>query len=66
MWMRSVCTVFCYNYTGASSNPELQILFYWLVTILSMPIHAFFIFDGFVWPSVKYGIHVHKKKHWLT
>ena len=66
MWMHSVCVVFCYNHAGTGLNPELRTLFYWLVTVLSMPIHAFFVFDGSVWPSVKHGIHIHKKKHWLT
>ena len=65
-WMHSVCAVFHYNHTGASLNPELRMLFYWLVTVLSMPIHTFFVFDGSVRPSVKHGMHVHKKKHWLT
>ena len=65
-WMHSVCPVFQHNHAGAGSSPELRTLFYRLVAVLSMPIHAFFVFDGCVRPSSKRGAHICRKSHWLV
>ncbi|KAF8125271.1 PIN domain-like protein [Boletus edulis] len=53
VWMHSVCPVFRYNHAGAGANPELCTLFYRLAALLSIPLHAVFIFDGPARPRKK-------------
>ena len=64
--MHSVCLVFRYHHAGAGQNPELRVLFYRLATILAMPAHAFFVFDGPARPQVKQGRQVRGRTHWLA
>lgn len=45
-WMHSVCAVFHTNHAGAGKSPELRTLFFRLVTLLKLPLHAVFVFDG--------------------
>jgi len=53
--------------TRAGENPALQILFYRLCRLLTLPIVPIFIFDGPDRPKVKRGINVKTTKpHWLS
>ncbi|KAF8128272.1 PIN domain-like protein [Boletus edulis] len=66
VWMHSVCPVFRYNHAGAGANPELRTLFYRLAALLSIPLHAVFIFDGPARPREKRQKHVRRPHHWLA
>ncbi|KAF8126597.1 PIN domain-like protein [Boletus edulis] len=66
VWMHSVCPVFRYNHAGAGANPELRTLFYRLAALLSIPLHAVFIFDGPARPCEKRQKHVRRPHHWLA
>ncbi|KAG1855337.1 PIN domain-like protein [Suillus subalutaceus] len=46
LWMHSVCAVFRVNHAGAGKSPELWTLFFRLWTLLKLPLHAVFVFDG--------------------
>ncbi|KAF8797575.1 PIN domain-like protein, partial [Phlegmacium glaucopus] len=52
--------------TQAGENPVLQILFFCLCRLLALPIIPIFVFDGNNRPSVKQGVKVKGKAHWLT
>ncbi|KAF8835306.1 hypothetical protein BDN67DRAFT_1015663 [Paxillus ammoniavirescens] len=65
-WIHSVCAVFRYNHAGAGPHPELCTLFYQLAALLTMPVHAFFVFDGHRQPSTKRRRQTGGKSHWLS
>ena len=53
--------------TRAGENPALQVLFYCLCRLLTLPIIPIFVFDGPDRPKVKRGINVKTTKpHWLS
>ncbi|KAF8816797.1 PIN domain-like protein [Phlegmacium glaucopus] len=52
--------------TQAGENPVLQILFFHLCQLLALPVILIFVFDGNNWPSIKRGVKVKGKAHWLT
>ncbi|KIK32990.1 hypothetical protein CY34DRAFT_100436, partial [Suillus luteus UH-Slu-Lm8-n1] len=65
LWMHSVCAVFQINHAGAGKSPELQTLFFRLWTLLKLPLHAVFIFDGLQHLPDK-GRNIRSSHHWLT
>ena len=64
--MHTVCNVFTYNHAGAGESPEIRTIFYQLVTVLQMLLHAHFVFDGPQRPKLKRGKHVKSAPHFLT
>ncbi|KAG1832588.1 PIN domain-like protein, partial [Suillus subalutaceus] len=64
-WMHSVCAVFRMNHAGAGKSPELRTLFFRLGTLLKLPLHAVFVFDGLRRLPDK-GRKVRSSPHWLT
>ncbi|KAG2110242.1 PIN domain-like protein, partial [Suillus discolor] len=64
-WMHSVCAVFQFNHAGAGKSPELRTLFFRLVTLLKLPLHVVFVFDGLKRLPEK-GRMVRNSPHWLT
>ncbi|KAG1847570.1 PIN domain-like protein, partial [Suillus subluteus] len=64
-WMHSVCAVFQFNHAGAGKSPELRTLFFWLGTLLKLPLHVVFVFDGLKHLPEK-GRMVRNSPHWLT
>ena len=53
--------------TQAGENPALQVIFYRLCRLLTLPIVPIFVFDGPDRPKVKRGINVKTTKpHWLS
>ncbi|KAJ6448836.1 PIN domain-like protein [Mycena sanguinolenta] len=55
------------NYgNGRGNNPQLGVLFYRLVYLLTLPIRVVIIFDGPGRPSIKRGTAVLTNGHWLT
>lgn len=65
LWMHSVCAVFRINHAGAGKSPELRTLFFRLQTLLKLPLHAVFVFDGLERLPDK-GRKVRSSPHWLT
>ncbi|KAG2054558.1 PIN domain-like protein [Suillus hirtellus] len=63
--MHSVCAVFQINHAGAGKSPELRTLFFRLQTLLKLPLHAVFVFDGLERLPDK-GHKVRSSPHWLT
>ncbi|KAG1845308.1 PIN domain-like protein [Suillus subalutaceus] len=63
--MHSVCAVFRMNHAGAGKSPELHTLFFRLGTLLKLPLHAVFVFDGLQRLPDK-GRKVRSSPHWLT
>ncbi|KAG1863922.1 PIN domain-like protein [Suillus tomentosus] len=63
--MHSVCAVFRINHAGAGKSPELRTLFFRLQTLLKLPLHAVFVFDGLERLPDK-GHKVRSSPHWLT
>ncbi|KAG1848955.1 PIN domain-like protein [Suillus subalutaceus] len=63
--MHSVCAVFRVNHAGAGKSPELRTLFFRLRTLLKLPLHAVFVFDGLKRLPDK-GRKVRSSPHWLT
>ncbi|KIM54585.1 hypothetical protein SCLCIDRAFT_136619 [Scleroderma citrinum Foug A] len=66
LWMHTVCNVFTYNHAGAGESPEIQTIFYQLVTILQMLLHAHFVFNGPQRPKLKCRKQVKSAPHFLT
>ena len=64
--MHSVSNVFTYNHAGAGESPEVRTIFYRLVAVSQMLLHAHFIFDGPKRPKLKRGKHVKSAPHWMT
>jgi hypothetical protein len=65
LWMHSVCAVFRINHAGAEKSPELRTLFFQLRTLLKLPLHAVFVFDGLQRLPDK-GRNIRSSHHWLT
>ncbi|KAG1890215.1 PIN domain-like protein [Suillus subluteus] len=63
--MHSVCAVFQFNHAGAGKSPELRTLFFRLGTLLKLPLHVVFVFDGLKRLPEK-GRMVRNSPHWLT
>jgi len=66
LWTHTVCNVFTYNHAGTGESPVIQTIFYRLVTISQMLLHAHFVFDGPQRPKLKHGKHVKSAPHFLT
>ena len=69
IWMNEAQTaISCVKGPGtqAGENPVLQILFFRLCQLLALPVILIFVFDGNDWPSIKRGVKVKTKAHWLT
>ncbi|KAG1887817.1 PIN domain-like protein [Suillus subluteus] len=64
-WMHSVCAVFQFNHAGAGKSPELRTPFFRLGTLLKLPLHVVFVFDGLKRLPEK-GRMVRNSPHWLT
>ncbi|KAG1872924.1 PIN domain-like protein [Suillus subalutaceus] len=64
-WMHSVCAVFQFNHAGAGKSPELRTLFFQLGTLLKLPLHVVFVFNGLKHLPEK-GRMVRNSPHWLT
>jgi hypothetical protein len=64
-WMHSVCAVFQINHAGTGKSSELQILFFQLVILLKLPLHAIFVFNGLNCLPDK-GCKARNSSHWLT
>jgi Holliday junction resolvase YEN1 len=52
--------------TQAGENPVLRLLFFRLCRLSALPVIPIFVFDGNNRPSVKRGVKVKGKAHWLT
>jgi holliday junction resolvase YEN1 len=52
--------------TQIEENPILQVLFFRLCCLLTLPVIPIFVFDGPDRPVEKQGIRVEKQPHWLT
>ena len=52
--------------TQAGENPVLRVLFFRLCRLLALAVIPIFVFDGNERPSIKRGVKVKKKAHWLT
>jgi len=52
--------------TQAGENPVLRILFFHLCWLLALPVVPIFVFDGNDRPSIKRGVKVKTRAHWLT
>jgi holliday junction resolvase YEN1 len=52
--------------TQAGENPVLRLLFFRLCRLSALPVIPIFVFDGNDRPSVKRGVKVKGKAHWLT
>jgi hypothetical protein len=50
---------------ATGQNAVLQLFFWWLVHLLSLPVVAIFIFEGPGRPDFKRGKHVLKLAHWM-
>ena len=66
LWMHSICNVFTYNHAGVGESPEIRTIFYRLVTVSQMLLHAHFVFDSPQRPKLKRGKHVKSAPHFLT
>lgn len=64
-WMHGVCAVFQFNHAGAGKSPELRTLFFRLGTLLKLPLHVLFVFDGLNRLPDK-GRTARHHPHWLT
>ena len=64
--MHVVCGAFTHNHAGAGASPEMRTIFYRLVTVSQMLLHAHFVFDGPRRPKLKRGMHVKSAPHFLT
>ncbi|KAG2028721.1 PIN domain-like protein, partial [Suillus americanus] len=60
-----ICAVFQINHAAAGKSPELRTLFFRLRTLLKLPLHAVFVFDGLGRLPDK-GHKVRSSPHWLT
>jgi Holliday junction resolvase YEN1 len=65
LWMHGICAVFQINHAAAGKSPELRTLFFRLRTLLKLPLHAVFVFDGLGRLPDK-GHKVRSSPHWLT
>jgi Holliday junction resolvase YEN1 len=52
--------------TQAGENSVLRVLFFRLCRLSALPVIPIFVFDGNDRPSVKRGVKVKEKAHWLT
>jgi Holliday junction resolvase YEN1 len=52
--------------TQAGENPVLRLFFFRLCRLSALPVIPIFVFDGNNRPSVKRGVKVKGKAHWLT
>ena len=66
LWLHTVCGAFTHNHAGAGESPEMRTIFYRLVTVSQMLLHAHFVFDGPKRPKLKRGKHVKIAPHFLT
>ncbi|KAL4063130.1 PIN domain-like protein [Scleroderma citrinum] len=65
LWMHAICNVFIYNHTSASESPKICTIFYQLVTILQMLLHAHFVFNGPQRSKLKHEKQVKNAPHFL-
>lgn len=64
LWMHGICAVFQINHAAAGKSPELRTLFFRLRTLLKLPLHAVFVFDGLGHLPDK-GHKVRSSPHWI-
>jgi 5'-3' exonuclease len=63
--MHGICAVFQMNHAGAGKSLELRTLFFQLGTLLKLPLHVVFVFDGLSRLPDK-GRTIRHSPHWLT
>ncbi|KAL4061855.1 PIN domain-like protein [Scleroderma yunnanense] len=66
LWMHAICSVFTYNHISAGESPEIHTIFYQLIMISQMLLHAHFVFNGPQRPKLKHGKQVKNAPHFLT
>ena len=61
-----LCSILDFTAGLPNTNPVLRLLFFRLCRLLALPVIPIFVFDGNDRPSVKRGVKVKGKAHWLT